>query len=61
MEVVRIARSRWSSQVVTDRLAVYEAMTSGLLFKESEATLDSIFYVEKLQYDWNRLTLADAV
>lgn len=57
VEVVRIARTDWGSQVIEDRRANYEAMSSGALFSGSEACLDSIFYVEDLAYRWNRLTL----
>ncbi len=57
VEVVRIARNPWDSQVVTDQLGVYEAMHSGLLFSESEARLDSIFYVRDMKYHWHRLTV----
>jgi hypothetical protein len=57
VEVVRIARTGWGSKVVEDRRGNYEAMTSGALFSGSEACLDSIFYVEDLEYRWNRLAL----
>ena len=57
VEVVRIARNPWDSQVVTDRLGVYEAMSSGQLFSESEAHLDSIFYVRDMKYHWHRLAV----
>ncbi len=57
VEVVRILRTPWESAVVYDRSAIYEAMSSGLLFRSGEATLDSVFYVQALAYHWQRLAL----
>jgi uncharacterized protein len=60
VEVVRIVRTPWESAVVSDRSAVYEAMSSGLLFRREEATLDAVFYVRALAYHWRRLA-AEAI
>jgi uncharacterized protein YqjF (DUF2071 family) len=57
IEVVRIERTPWHSRVVPDGGGRYEAMTSGVLFKDAEATLDSIFLVRNLSYRWERLSL----
>jgi uncharacterized protein YqjF (DUF2071 family) len=57
VEVVRIARSPWSSRPVTDSVGIYEAMTAGALFRQDEAQLDSIFHVEDLTYYWHPLSL----
>jgi uncharacterized protein YqjF (DUF2071 family) len=57
VETVRIARTPWDSRVVPDRAGVYRAMTSGLLFRASEAEIDSIFLVRNLSYRWERLAL----
>jgi uncharacterized protein YqjF (DUF2071 family) len=56
VEAVRIQRNPWRSTVVADRSAVYEAMSSGLLFRVGEAELDSCFYVEQMNYHWHRGT-----
>ena len=56
VEAVRIARSAWRSVVVHDRVATYQAMSSGLLFHAEEAELDSCFYVEHMGYRWSRGT-----
>jgi hypothetical protein len=47
--------------VVTDRSANYEAMHSGAVFSSGEAELDSVFFVENLDYHWSRLELAAGV
>ena len=51
---VRIQRNDWRSLVVRDRVGSYEAMKSGALFGPDQAELDSIFYVERLNYHWHR-------
>ena len=56
VEAVRIQRNAWRSVVVPDRVAVYQAMSSGLLFDAAEAELDSCFYVEQMKYRWSRGT-----
>lgn len=60
IEKVRIERTPWQSQVVPDVGGRYEAMTSGVLFRDSEAALDSIFLVRNLSYRWERLCLERA-
>lgn len=60
VDAVRIQRSNWQSVVVEDRIGSYEAMSSGLLFRQREADLDSIFYVSSLNYHWNRKSTVDA-
>jgi len=57
VEVVRLARTPWRSQVVADRARAYEAMESGLLFSKETAELDSIFFVQNISYRWNSLAL----
>ena len=57
VEVVRIKRSPWTSAAVVDNVANYEAMSSGELFAQDEAEIDSVFYVENLEYYWRRLSL----
>jgi uncharacterized protein YqjF (DUF2071 family) len=54
VEAVRIQRNDWRSMVVRDRVGSYEAMKSGVLFGPGQAVLDSIFYVESLNYHWHR-------
>ncbi len=49
---MRIERTAWESVAVVDRFEHYAAMTSGLLFKESGVSLDSIFFVRDLSYQW---------
>jgi uncharacterized protein YqjF (DUF2071 family) len=56
VEAVRIERSAWRSLVVPDRVATYQAMSSGLLFHAEEVELDSCFYVEEMRYRWSRGT-----
>jgi uncharacterized protein YqjF (DUF2071 family) len=58
VEVVRIARSPWESSVLSDHSGVYEAMTSGAVFHETDAVLDSVFHVRDLEYHWRPLELA---
>ena len=60
VEAVRIQRNAWPSKVVRDRVGSYEAMKSGVLFGPGEAELDSIFYVERLNYHWHRRINVDA-
>jgi uncharacterized protein YqjF (DUF2071 family) len=60
VEAVRIKRSSWHGKVVDDRVAGYEAMAGGSLFREDTASLDSIFLVENLDYHWRRLSLVDS-
>jgi len=60
VRAVRIQRNDWRSVVVRDRVGSYEAMRSGVLFGPGEAELDSIFYVERLNYQWHRGTVVDA-
>jgi len=60
IDAVRLQRSDWRSSVVRDRLGSYEAMTSGVLFGPGEAELDSVFYVERLNYHWHRGTVVNA-
>ena len=43
--------------MVVHRVGSYEAMKSGVLFGRGQAELDSIFYVESLNYHWHYLTL----
>ena len=57
VEVVRIERTPWQSLAIADLGGRYDAMTSGLLFNASEASLDSIFLVRDLSYRWERLSL----
>jgi hypothetical protein len=57
VEVVRIKRSRWHGKVVDDRIAGYEALAGGSLFSGDAANLDSVFLVENLDYNWERLSL----
>src|SRR5262245_49862210 len=57
VEVVRIERNLWESSVVPDHNGLYNAMTSGLLFNQNQASLDSIFRVRNLHYRWERLSL----
>jgi uncharacterized protein YqjF (DUF2071 family) len=57
LEVVRIVRNPWESQVVLNHSGDYEAMHSGHLFSQSEARLDSIFYVREMKYHWHRLSV----
>jgi uncharacterized protein YqjF (DUF2071 family) len=54
VDAVRIERNGWHGVVVRDRVGSYEAMKSGVLFGPSQAELDSIFYVERLNYHWHR-------
>jgi uncharacterized protein YqjF (DUF2071 family) len=54
IDAVRIRRNDWRSLVVPDRIASYQAMESGLLFRRGEAQLDSCFYVEQMNYHWQR-------
>lgn len=56
VEVVRIARTPWSSRVVA-ATGRFEAIGSGAVFAAGEAVLDSAFEVENLEYRWNRLSL----
>jgi uncharacterized protein YqjF (DUF2071 family) len=60
IDAVRIHRNPWRSLVVQDRVASYEAMESGVLFGPGEAELDSIFFVESLDYHWFRGTTVAA-
>lgn len=60
VDAVRIQRNDWRSSVVRDRIGLYEAMTSGVLFGRGQADLDSVFYVERLNYHWHRGTVIDA-
>ncbi len=60
VEAVRIERSPWRSVVVSDRVATYQAMSSGLLFHAEEAELDSCFYVAQMRYRWSRGTTVRA-
>jgi hypothetical protein len=50
IDAVRIQRNEWRCVVVRDRVGSYEAMKSGVLFGSDQAELDSIFYVERLDY-----------
>lgn len=59
VDAVRIQRNDWRSRVVRDRVASYEAMKSGVVFGPGEAELDSIFYVERLNYRWHRGIIVD--
>jgi uncharacterized protein YqjF (DUF2071 family) len=59
VDAVRIQRNEWRSVVVRDRVGSYEAMNSGVLFGPGQAELDSIFYVERLDYHWHRGILVD--
>ena len=54
VDAVRIQRNDWRSMVVQDRVGSYEAMKSDVLFRPGEAELDSIFFVERLNYHWDR-------
>jgi uncharacterized protein YqjF (DUF2071 family) len=56
VETVRIERSSWDGQVFRDRVARYEAMTGGDLFGPDETRLNSVFFVEDLNYHWKRLS-----
>jgi len=60
VEVVRIARSPWESTVLLAHSGTYEAMTSGLLFHDTDAVLDSVFHVRNLEYHWRPLELTRA-
>jgi hypothetical protein len=60
VDAVRIQRNDWRSMVVRDRVGSYEAVKSGGLFRPGEAELDSIFYVERLNYHWHRGIIVDA-
>jgi uncharacterized protein YqjF (DUF2071 family) len=60
VDAVRIQRDDWRSAVVRDRIGWYQAMTSGVLFGPGEAELDSVFYVERLNYHWHRRIVVDA-
>jgi len=60
VDAVRIQRNDWRSMVVRDQVGSYEAMKSGVLFGPGEAELDSIFYVERLNYHWHRGIIVDA-
>ena len=60
VDAVRIQRNDWRSSVVRDRIGLYEAMTSGVLFGPGEAELDSVFYVQGLNYPWHRGTVVHA-
>jgi hypothetical protein len=59
VDAVRIQRNDWRSKVVRDRVGSYEAMKSGVLFGTGQAELDSIFYVERLNYHWHRGIVVD--
>jgi uncharacterized protein YqjF (DUF2071 family) len=60
VEAVRIKRTEWRSTIVRDRVGSYEAMKSGVLFGPGQAELDSIFYVERVNYRWHRGIVVDA-
>ena len=60
VNAVRIQRDTWQSRVVEDRLGTYEAMRSGVLFNAGEAELDSVLYVESLNYHWYRRCFVEA-
>ena len=56
VETVKVERSPWIEQVCHDRIAQYDAMTGGVLFKSGETRLNSVFLVEDLDYYWSRLS-----
>jgi uncharacterized protein YqjF (DUF2071 family) len=59
VDAVRIQRNDWRSMIVRDRVGSYEAIKSGVLFGPDQAELDSIFYVERLDYHWHRGIVVD--
>jgi len=59
VNAVRIQRNDWRSMIVRDLVGSYEAMKSGVLFGPDQAELDSIFYVERLDYQWHRGVAVD--
>lgn len=52
---VRIDRGAWDVAVVDDSRAEYAFMKSGQPFANTEARLDSVFYVRDLPYYWHTL------
>ena len=56
VETVQVERTPWEGRVCRDRVARYEAMTGGALFRAGETRLNSVFLVENLDYYWNRLS-----